>query len=177
MKTLLLAVVTLTLLGSCGMKVPLTKAIKQEYNLDEAALRKVQFYVSSEIILQQESKKGSAGTTSDGTLVSTSANEKSRLIILPRTKCVFEEYVDSNTIVIRFENGATRTISFATRPNMENGKYYFLAEWEQGKGGRIQYDNQVYYATPSSASAYIMVKVKRSQRTKRKDRRVKGMKV
>lgn len=177
MKYLFFVFTAALVLTSCGIKVPLTKAIKEEYNLDEASIRKVQFFVSSEIILEQSSKKGSAGTTSDGTLVSSSSNEKNRIIILPRTKCIFEEYGPNKEVLIRFETGPGKYLTFATRPNMENGKFYLLAEWEQNKGGKIDYGNEVYYATPTSGSAYLMVKVKKSQRTKRKDRVVKGMKV
>jgi hypothetical protein len=177
MKYLLLAFVSVLLLGSCGIKIPLTKAIKEEYNLDESSIKNVQFYVSSEIILEQVSKKGSSGTTTDGTLVSSSSNEKNRIIILPRTKCVFEEYGPNKEILIRFESGNGKTITFATRPNMDNGKFYLQANWEQNKGGKLDYGSEVFYATPTSGNAYLMVKVKKSQRTKRKDRVVKGMKV
>ncbi len=177
MKYIFLSLSTLLIVASCGIKVPLTEDIKKQYNLDESNLKGVQFYVSDQIILEQSQEKGSSGTTSDGTLVNTKSNEKNRLIILPRTKCVFEEYVDEKTIKIRFESGKGRTLTFAMNPNRSRDKFYFKADWVQGKGGKIEYDNQVYYATPESINAYIMVKVKRSQKTKRKDRRVKGMKV
>ena len=134
MKYILLSLTTLFILASCGIKVPLTADIKKQYNLDEDNLKNVQFYVSDEIILEQSSEKGTKGTTNDGTLVNTESNEKSRLIILPRTKCVFDGYVDSTTLKIRFENGAGRTLTFAINPNRSRDKYYFKADWVQGKG-------------------------------------------
>jgi hypothetical protein len=177
MKYLVLSVLSVVILTSCGVKKPLTNAIKEEYNLNESNIRQVQFFVSSEIVLEQTSKKGTSGTTNDGTLVSSNSNEKNRILILPRTKCIFEEYGPNKEVIIRFETGQGRTLRFATRPNMDNGKFYLLADWEQNKGGKIEYGNEIYYATPSSGSAHLMVKVKNSQRTKRKDRVVKGMKV
>jgi hypothetical protein len=177
MKSLVFFTLIVIGLSSCGVKVPLTQAIKEEYNLTEQNMKKVQFFVSSEIILQRSSKKGSSGTTSDGTLVSQSANEQNRIIILPRTKCVFESYGDGKEVLIRFEVGAGKYITFATRPNMDNGKLYLQAKWEQGKGGKIEYGNEEYYATPESGNAFLMVKIKKSQKTKRSDRVVKGMKV
>lgn len=162
---------------SCAVKVPLTSQIKEEYGLDADNMKKVQFFVSSEIIMEKSSTKGSSGTTSDGTLVSQNSKEQSRIIIMPRTKCVFEKYGPNNEVFIRFEPGNGKIIRFSTRPNMEKGKFYLDAQWEAGKGGKLEYDNAEYYATPGSGDAYLMVKVKKSQRTKRKDRIVKGMKV
>lgn len=178
MKKILFSVIVLAILSSCGVKKPFTNALKDEYNLTEQTMKEVQFYVSSEIILERSSQKGSSGTTQNGTLVSTSSKEQERIIIMPRTKCKLEKTAENGTVLIRFEVGAGRFITFSTRPNMENGKYFFKAEWEQGKGGKIIYGgDDVYYAVPSSGEAYLMVKVRKSQRTKRRDRVVKGMKV
>lgn len=177
MKYLVLSLIAITILTSCGVKVPLTNAIKEEYNLTEQNMKQVQFFVSSEIILERSSQKGSSGTTTDGTLVNKSSKEQSRIIILPRTKCIFEQYGTKGEVLIRFEVGQGKYITFATRPNMDEGRLFLQANWEQGKGGKINYGNEEYYATADSGNAHLMVKIKKSQRTKRKDRVVKGMKV
>ncbi|MEJ6492543.1 MAG: lipoprotein [Flavobacteriales bacterium] len=178
MKRIIFSLVALAILSSCAVKMSFTKALKEEYNLTDQSMKDVQFFVSSEIILERSSSKGSSGTTQDGTIVSTSSKEQNRIIILPRTKCVLEETADNGAVLIRFETGAGKYITFATRPNMDAGKYYFQADWKQGKGGEIDYgDDEKYFATSSSGEAYLMVKVKKSNRTKRKDRVVKGMKV
>ena len=81
-----------------------------------------------------------------------------------------------NTCVI--ETGAGKTITFAQRGNSTSGKYYLVADWNNGKnGGSLIYGNQPYMATSSSGVAYLQVVKKRLQKTKRKDRVVKGMKV
>ena len=176
MKRIIFSLVALAILSSCAVKMPYTKALKEEYSLTDQSMKDVQFFVSSEIILERSSSKGSSGTTQDGTIVSTSSKEQDRIIILPRTKCVLEETADNGSVLIRFETGAGKYITFATRPNMDAGKYYFQADWQQK--GQINYgDKEQYTAKASSGNAYLLVKVKKSQRTKRKDRVVKGMKV
>jgi hypothetical protein len=178
MKRLFFVLVGVIILTSCAVKKPYTKALKEEYNLTDQNMKSVQFFVSSEIILERSSSKGSTGTTDDGTIVSTSSKESDRIIILPRTKCILDKTSESGAVLIRFETGPGKYITFATRPNMDAGRFYFQAEWEKGKGGKIIYgDGEEYYATATSGEAYLMVKVKNSQRTKRKDRVVKGMKV
>ncbi len=180
MKRLFFTFLGLFIFASCAVKVPLTKQIQDEYNLTSENLpkQKIQFFVSSEIILERSTQQGSSTTTSDGTLVTNSSKISDRIIILPRTKCVIDQVNANGAFLIRFEVGPGKTLTFMTRPNMDAGKYYFVADWQQGKGGKVIYgEKDEYFATPTSGNAYLLVKVKKSQKNKRKDRVVKGMKV
>lgn len=164
-------------LVSCGTKVPFTSAIRDEFGLDdEKALAKVQFFTSASIFLERSKESGNQGTTSDGTLIQNSNKEQDRIIIPIGTKCVFES-LDGDNIVVRFEPGVGNTISFGMREGQSSGKYYLLADWTAKEGGKLEYGNTVYYATTASGTAYMQVMRKKLQKTKRKDRVVKGMKV
>jgi hypothetical protein len=179
MKRILICVV-LGFLVSCGVKVPYTNQIKEEFNLVTAdKIKKVQFFTSATIILEKNKQSAGQGTAQDGALVTSSNKEQDRVIIPINTKCVFDSFGANGEIVVRFEVGVGKTISFAVRQNQgANTKYYLVAdEWVQEKGGKISYGNESYYATAASGTAYLMVKRKNLQKTKRKDRVVKGMKV
>jgi hypothetical protein len=164
---------------SCGVKVPYTNEVRDEFNLLSAdKLKKVQFFTSATIILEKSRQSGSQGTASDGALVTSSNKEQDRIIIPINTKCVFENYGSQGEIIVRFEVGVGRTITFAIRQaNTSSAKYYLFADWAQDKGGKLTYANETYYAQTSSGTAYLMVKRKNLKKTKRKDRVVKGMKV
>lgn len=164
-------------LVSCGTRVPFTAAVRDEFGLDdEVSLAKVQFFTSATIILERSKESGNQGTTQDGTLVQNSNKEQDRIIIPIGTKCVFES-LDGENIVVRFEPGVGNTISFGMRAGQSSGKYYLLADWTKKEGGEVEYGNNTYYATTASGTAYIQVMKKKLQKTKRKDRVVKGMKV
>ncbi len=165
------------ILFSCGVKVPLTDQIKEEYNLNEQNMKKVQFYTSSTIILTKSKVSGSQGTSDGGALVSSKNSEQDRVIIYPNTKCIFDGFGPNNELNIRFEVGVGNFLKFAVRPNQNGGKYYLKADWKQDQGGQLTYGNQTYFADTNSGSAYLMVVLKKLNKTKRKDRRVKGMKV
>jgi len=166
------------ILVSCGTKVPFTEQVRNEFDLDdEKSMAKVQFFTSATIILERSKESGNQGTDSDGALVSNSNKEQDRIIIPIGTKCVFEKFDDSENIVVRFEPGAGHTIAFGMRQGQSSGKYYLLADWSSKKGGKMKYGNSIYHATSSSGTAYIQVIKKKLQKTKRKDRVVKGMKV
>ena len=179
MKNLAFLVVTIGALSSCGMKVPYTEDIKKEYGLDAERLKNVQFYTSAPIILERTASSGSSQTASDGSLVTTNNKEQEQIIINPQTKCVFEKFGKDGSVDIRFEVGQNKTITFNVRPN-GNGtsqKFYLVAVWKQNTGGTIEYANETYSTPADSGLAYLMVKVRKSGKTKRKARVVKGMKV
>lgn len=174
---ILFLLLTVVLLGSCGMKVPYTQELKKEFDLTPDKLKKVQFYSSETIILERSDKQDKMTTTSEkGDLVSSSIASSERIVIPANRPCVFEKMDDEGTIQIRFEVGPGRTLVFSERKNIANGRLYLKALWADGKG-ELDYGGAVYYAVRGSASAYLMVKLKDYKKNRRKDRVVKGMKV
>lgn len=176
MQFVLFAIIGLSAM-SCSQRVPLTEEIKKEYELDADNMKKVQFYTSSQIILQRSVKNGSQEISQDGKLVVNENKQENRLIINPSTKCIFEKFGDKGEVFIRFEVGPGKTLKFAVRQNQTTGKYYLVADWKPEKGGEVQYGNETYYANSASGNAFLMVSVKKLKKTKRKDRIVKGIKV
>ena len=178
MKYTLLLIVGLILM-SCGTRVPYTTSIRDEFGLDsEAAVKKVQFFTSSTIILERSKESGNQGTSDDGALVTNSSKEQDRIIIPIGTKCVFDSYDEDEGLVGRFEVGVGKTITFKLREGQNSGKFFLSANWRSGeKGGELGYGNETYYASTTSATAYLQVVLKKLQKTKRKDRVVKGMKI
>jgi hypothetical protein len=165
-------------LGSCGQKIAFTNQIKDEFGLDaENQIKKVQFYISQTIILQRIKQSGSQGTTESGALVTNKNKEEDRITIQAQTPAVFESYGKTGEMIIRFEVGQGRFLSFNVRQENATAKYYLVAEWDMNKGGELTYGNQKYTIQSSAGNAYLMVKLKKLQKTKRKDRVVKGMRV
>ena len=178
MKYVFLVVIGIVL-SSCGTRVPYTNEIKDEFGLEtEIQMRKVQFFTSATMILEKNKKSGNQSTNNDGALVTASNTDQERVIIPNGTKCVFDSYGPNGELVLRFEVGVGKTISFLMREGSTSGKYYLVAKWNGGtKGGDITYGNDLYVATTASATAYLQVIRKKLQKTKRKDRVVKGMKI
>ncbi|MDP5011097.1 MAG: hypothetical protein NWQ47_07715 [Crocinitomicaceae bacterium] len=166
------------LLASCGVKVPYTNEIRDEFGLDnEKAVKKVQFYTSATVIFERSKSSGNQGTSESGVLVTNSSKEQDRIIIPINTKCIFDSYGEDGELIIRFETGVNKTLTFMMRPNVQNSKFYLVADWTNPKGGKINYGNEEYTTTASSGNTYLNVVLKKLQKTKRKDRIVKGMKV
>ncbi len=127
--------------------------------------------------MQRSTQRGNQQISADGKLVVNERNQEDRIIINPSTRCVFEKEGEMGEVFIRFEVGEGKTLKFAARQNQSNGKYYLVAKWQQGKGGEVEYGNQVYYASTPSSNSFLMVSIQKLKRTQRKDRVVKGIKV
>jgi hypothetical protein len=165
-------------LASCGTRVPFTNDVRTEFGLDsEKSLKDVQFYVSSTITMSIIKESGTQATDASGALIQNSSKEQEEIYIYPGTPGVFESMGENGEIVVRFETGVGNVMRFATREGMTSGRYYLLADWERNKGGKLEYGNREYYATTASGQAFLQVLKKKLQKTKRKRRVVKGMKV
>jgi hypothetical protein len=174
---ILIVLSSIILLASCATKVPYTTEIKKDFDLTPEKLGKVQFYTSETIILERSDDQEVVSTTGeDGELVSSERSTSERIVIPANRPCIFEELEEDGTVQIRFETGTGRVLRFKERKNISNGRYYLEAQWKNGKG-ELDYGGTVHYAVRSSASAYLMVKLKKWKKNQRKDRVVKGMKV
>jgi len=143
MKYALLFIVGIILL-SCGVKIPYTDEIRDEFSLNNGNLDKVQFYTSATIILER---------------VTSETNE--RIIIPVNTKCVWQSTDKSGNLIIRFDESSESTLTFKSTSN--RGKMYlYLKDFNSnGKYAVVYYNNLKYYCTSSSGNAYLMVVIKK----------------
>jgi hypothetical protein len=168
------------LLASCGTQIAYTNAVKEEFGLDsESKVKKVQFMVSTTVKLVRSSSSANQGTDDQGVLVSNSNSEQEIVTIPIGTYGVFEEFGENGEIVVRFEIGPQKVLHFQNRAGQPEGKFFIVADWKSDakKGGKIEYGNQTYYVAKEGGSAYLMVLKKKLNKTKKKDRIVKGLKV
>ena len=182
MKNIFALIVLSFVFYSCAVKVPYTKEVSQEFGLEsEEKMRKVQFFTSSTIILNQVAEASSETTTDgSGTLVSSSTSESESLIIPANTKCIFEGYGPNKEIRVRFETGDKKFLQFLSKGNQMRDRFYFVANWKASGGPVVDYGGKTFKVDMmrgAARSSYIRVSKKRLQSTKRKERVIKGMKV
>ena len=182
MKYLVLFCLSISLLSSCGVKIPYTTQVRDEFALDnEEKMGKVQFFISHTIILNQEIRSDNSNTTTNGTLVINSSSESESIIIPAGTRCIFDSFGTKGEIKVRFENGENKVLSFVAKTESSLSKrYFFDADWNAQGGPKINYGEDQYkvdLSRGSARTAHLLVVRKKLQKTKRKERVVKGMKI
>jgi hypothetical protein len=182
MKYLVVITMTLLILSSCGVKIPYTTQVRDEFALDnEEKLSKVQFFISHTIILNQETRSDNSNTTDNGTLVVNSSSESESIIIPAGTRCIFDSFGTKGEIKVRFENGDNKVLPFMSKNETSVSKrFFFDVDWNAQGGPKMKYGEEIYkvdLTRGSARTAHLLVVRKKLQKTKRKERVVKGMKI
>lgn len=163
------------ILGSCARKIPFNNDARKKYRLNENEIRGLQFYTSSDIVLQRaEQKKNEKGTTAEGTLVISEENAMEQVNIPAGTMGVCVKVYPDNKVAVSF--GSDDEYLIFGDPNNVGRYSLFAKDWRNGKG-RVTYGGKAYDALPPSGSAYILFKTKKIKKNQKKVSTVKGRKV
>jgi hypothetical protein len=170
---IILGLGVITVLSSCQSTIPFTNTVKKQYNLDEAKLKKMQFYVSSDITLQRgERGENSQELDEDGKLVISSSATLDEITVDGKTPGVCVKVLPGNKLAISFFESDDQYLVFGDPKN--RGRYNLMgAEWKNEKG-KINFGGKVYYIMPGGSSAYLKFEMKKIKDYKTTTKKAKG---
>lgn len=171
------ALVIVASLYACSSSIPFTNDDKIKYNLTEDKLKKLQFFVSRDIVLQRGERSDEAQEfDQDGKLIVSSSASLDEIYIKEGTPGVVVKVMDGNRLAISFDATDDNKYLVFGDPN-NRGRYNLMgAEWNNGKG-KINYGGKVYYVMPGGAGAYLKYKMKKVSENRKSQSAVKGRKV
>lgn len=175
MKKLLLFAVIAFLFSSCKNLVPYTDAMKKKYGWTEDQVKRIQFYVSHDIVLHRELTKGSTEIV-QGKIKTIRGSKVDEIIIPTGTKGVVTEMPREGKLLVSFEMGDDHYLSFGVNPNASD-KYVLLATDWKNEMGKVHYAGNEYYTTPDSKYAYLLIDLRRIENSELHQRVAKGRKV
>ena len=159
---------------ACSPRVIYTSGVQKKYRLTESDLKKIQFYVSDDIVLYTR-EIDSKTETDKGELVVKSNSEEERILIKRGTPCVVEKIIGTDKLSVSFETGEGKFLIFGTAE--ANGPYKLLAEsWSNGRG-KLTYNNKTYYASSASGNAYLLFTLTKEQKHQSNQKVVEGRKI
>ncbi len=169
----LLAIVLLA--ASCKQKISFTRDVQKKYNLTEAELGKLQYYLVNDIVLYSASRDGNT-SLEDGEIVINEEESVNKVIFKSGTRGILHKVEGTDKIAVRFENGEGKFLTFGS--TTMKGRYTLQAKsWKPNGRGVIEYGGEDYLTSKSSASAYISVKLKKNKDYSNSQRVVKGKKL
>lgn len=173
----LIMLVVVAGLYACSPSIPFTNEDKIKYNLTEERIKKLQFFVSRDIVLQRGERTDEAQEfDKDGKLVVSSSALLDEIYIKEGTPGVVVKVIDENKVAVSFDATDDNKYLVFGDPN-NRGRYNLMgAEWNNGKG-KINYGGKVYYVMPGGASAYLKYKMKKSNESRKSQSAAKGRKV
>ncbi|MFT4664651.1 MAG: hypothetical protein ACI8YQ_002290 [Polaribacter sp.] len=163
--------------SSCSPKLTtFTQKLQEENDWSEQDLKRVQFYLSQDVVLRKQKKK-SGSKIEDGDIKVISDAEVEEILIKKGTPGVLIEMPKENRFAVCFEDGrSSRYLMFGPNPKRGNSYALLASKWSK-KRGELSYGNKKYYTPPSSSYAYLMVNLKKVRKTKVKSRTAGGRKV
>jgi hypothetical protein len=164
-------------LSSCGKKLtPFTQKLQDENNWTEKDLKRIQFYVSQDILLTKQERK-SDSKIEDGEIKVVSDAEVEEILIKRGTPGVLIDIPKENRFAVCFEDGrSNRYLMFGPNPKMGERYALLASKWDREKG-ELTYGDTKYYTTSSSSYAALLVNLKKVRKTKVKSRTASGRKV
>lgn len=174
-----LLLVGLLFLSACSPKLsPFSQRLIDQNGWSEDELQQIQFYLSDDIVLKRDFKRGSSKIVS-GEIKMVNGREVEEIRISKGTPGILLFQPKSNRMAVSFESGKdsdSRYLMFG--PNPKRGKNYVLlaSDWNNRRG-KVKYDGKTYYTSSDSALATLMVDLKKSGRTSVKSRSAKGRKI
>lgn len=172
MKNVLFIAVLLATLASCSPRLtPFTANLRNEYGWTDDDLKKIQFYLSDEIVLWREIKDGDA-KISEGAIKIRNGKKVEEIRFPKRTPGVYLFEPNSNRFAISFETDDNKYLMFG--PSKRRAEFVLLAaDWRKNTG-KISYDDRIYTTNSSSAFTALMVDLRKAKDLTVKRRTAKG---
>ena len=175
--TNIMAVFALTLLmGSCSPRLThFTQRLYEESDWTKGELKKIQFYLSDDIVLKRKLSGGSSEIVNGKIKIEN--GEKIQEVVIPKmTPGVFVFSPKSKRFAVSFEESDAKYLMFGPNPKA-NGRYVLLAsEWNR-RMGKVKYDDKNWRVSADDALAGLMVDLKKVRKVEVNSRQAGGRRV
>ena len=164
----------LLLLSACSPRLtPFTESLYERGDFSEAELKRIQFYVSEDIVLSRELRKGESPQIEEGKIKLVRGKRIERVVVNQGTPGVLVFKPKDDRFAISFEEDDDAYLMFGPNPKY-NDRYALLAkEWKRGFG-KVSYKGNLYTVESSSAFATLMVDLRKIGDTDYKSRTARG---
>ncbi len=162
--------------SSCAPSLsPFTQDIYDEYRFSEKELKHVQFFLSRDIVLFKEIKKGTK-IIDGGKIKIRNGREVEEIVFKKGTPGVLIFLPKDDRFAVSFEETDDRYLIFGPNPRADD-RYVLLAKDWNRQTGKVSYDNDIYQTSSESAYAALMVDLKKISQASYKTKVAEGRKI
>ncbi len=167
-------VLVLLLTNACAPQLsPFTQKLYDENNWSESELKKIQFYLSEDVVLRRNLRSGSSEIV-EGEIKMVDGRKVEEILIRKNTPGILLFSPKEKRLAVSFESGKNdRFLMFGPNPKVRNHYVLLASDWDKRKG-KITYDDKEYYTSGQNAFAGLLVDLKRTRKVKVKSRTLGG---
>ena len=164
------------LMVSCGSSLNyFTEDLYQDKIWDEGELKRVQFYLSDNIVLYRE-LRGSKAEVENGEIIIEDGARVQKIVIPANTPGVYVFSPDKKRFAISFEAGSDNYLMFGPNPKLGGRYTLYASEWNRNRG-KVRYGERYFWADRNSALSALLVDVKRFGKYEQEKEVLKGRRV
>ncbi len=162
------------LASACGPTLkPFTIDLYETNRWTDAELKRIQFYLSDDIVMRRE-LKGSLSQITSGEIKIIDGRKVEEIVIPRNTPGVFLFSPKENRFAISFEGGGRdRYLIFGPSPKTDGRFVLRASDWNR-RSGIVTYENRKFRVEATSAWAGLMVDLKKSRRIDLNSRQASG---
>jgi hypothetical protein len=168
--------IMMLILSSCSSNLrPFTDQLYEKTYWGEEDLKKIQFYLSDDIVLYRE-LRGKRADIKEGEIIIEDGSKVQKIVIPAETPGVFVFTPDNKRFAISFEQGSDNYLMFGPNPKLD-GRYTLLAsEWKRNRG-MVTYGGRKFWADRRSALSALLVDLKRFGKYEQEKKVIRGRRV
>lgn len=171
----LFAAVILLGFSSCSPTLrPFTQRLYEENEWSESELKRVQFYLSQDIVLRRQASRASS-RIEEGAIKVRNGRKVEEVVIRKGTPGVLLFIPKDERFAVSFEDN-DKFLMFGPNPKAGD-RYVLLASDWNNRQGKVTYGEGKYWVDANNGIASLMVDLKRVRNTSVKSRTVGGRKV
>lgn len=164
-------------LSSCSPRLsPLTENMVRENRWTEDDLRRIQFYLSEDILMSRR-LGGNASTIESGEIKIINGQKVEQVMIKKGTPGIALFSPSRAELAVSFEAGSDRRFLVFGPSAKVGGRYVLRAKEWQRRMGTVTYEDKLYRVQGSSAYASLLVDLKKVNKTIVDSRRAGGRKI
>ncbi|RMF03403.1 MAG: hypothetical protein D6772_02180 [Bacteroidetes bacterium] len=165
------------LVSSCGPTLsPFTQQLYDEYRWSEDELKRIQFYLSDDVVLYRELQNGKSEIV-EGEIKVVDGRRRDQITFRRGTPGVLLFSPKQNRFAISFEDGGKdRYLMFGPSPKVGNRYVLLAGDWNRQRGS-LTYAGQKWFVNADDGFATLMVDLRRLQQTQVNTRIARGRRV
>jgi hypothetical protein len=173
---ILLAFFSVVLFGACSNRLTyFTDDLNERYRWTDDELRKIQFYVSQNIVLKREVSGGDREIIS-GKIKIEDGRKIEEVVIRKGTPGAFLFSPKRDRFAIGFEDGNDRYLMFGPSPKYSDRFVLLASDWDR-RTGSVTYDDKTWKVSSDVAYAALLVDLRKINKVDVNSRVAKGRKV
>lgn len=162
---------------SCSPRLTyFNKEMVKEYQWSEEDLKKIQFYLSEDLVLSRRLNTGES-TIQSGKIKIVNGEKIEQVIIKKGTPGLLQFMPKEERYAISFDNSSPdKYLIFGTNPKMNSRIVLMGKEWDR-RSGKVTYNNSVYDISANAAFSSLLVNLKRAKKVEENTEYAKGNKL